>query len=45
MSGAVTIAPMHAILDLLLPPVCPGCGLEGRVLCARCAAMARPAPG
>lgn len=28
---------MHAILDLLLPPVCPGCGLEGRVLCDPCA--------
>ncbi len=28
---------MHALLDLLLPPTCPGCGLEGRVLCDACA--------
>ncbi len=24
------------LLDLLLPPHCPGCGLEGAVLCERC---------
>lgn len=28
---------MRALLDLLLPPICPGCGREGRVLCADCA--------
>lgn len=27
---------MRAILDLLLPPSCPGCGREGSVLCATC---------
>jgi ComF family protein len=27
-----------AVLDLLLPPRCPGCGREGTVLCAACAA-------
>lgn len=25
-----------ALLDLLLPPSCPGCGIEGELLCARC---------
>ena len=29
---------MRALLDLLLPPRCPGCGLEGTLLCAGCAA-------
>lgn len=29
---------MAALLDLLLPPACPGCGQEGLVLCPRCAA-------
>lgn len=29
---------MRSLLDLLLPPSCPGCGLEGEVLCGRCAA-------
>jgi ComF family protein len=24
------------LLDLLLPPCCPGCGLEGAILCGRC---------
>jgi ComF family protein len=28
---------MAILLDLLLPPACPGCGREGTVLCARCA--------
>lgn len=28
---------MRALLDLLLPPVCPGCGQEGRILCVDCA--------
>jgi ComF family protein len=28
---------MRALLDLLLPPTCPGCGLEGAVLCDPCA--------
>lgn len=27
---------MRAILDLLLPPDCPGCGREGEVLCRSC---------
>lgn len=27
---------MRAIMDLLLPPTCPGCGREGSVLCASC---------
>ena len=29
---------MRALLDLLLPPTCPGCGREGRVLCTGCSA-------
>jgi ComF family protein len=29
---------MRAILDLLLPPSCPGCDREGEVLCGRCSA-------
>ena len=29
---------MAALLDLLLPPTCPGCGREGALLCQRCAA-------
>ena len=29
---------MRALVDLLLPPRCPGCGLEGAVLCERCRA-------
>lgn len=29
---------MRALLDLLLPPSCPGCGREGRVLCPACGA-------
>ena len=28
---------MHALLDLLLPPTCPGCGQEGAVICTGCA--------
>lgn len=28
---------MAALLDLLLPPTCPGCGSEGTHLCATCA--------
>ena len=28
---------MRALLDLLLPPTCAGCGAEGRALCERCA--------
>ena len=27
---------MRLLFDLLLPPHCPGCGLEGAVLCDRC---------
>jgi ComF family protein len=29
---------MRTLLDLLLPPHCPGCGQEGTLLCARCSA-------
>jgi ComF family protein len=29
---------MRAILDLILPPSCPGCDREGEVLCGNCAA-------
>jgi ComF family protein len=29
---------VRALLDLLLPPVCPGCGHEGEILCERCRA-------
>ena len=32
---------MRALLDLLLPPSCPGCGLEGTLLCERCDAPLR----
>ncbi len=33
---------MQKVLDLLLPPTCPGCATEGEALCARCRAhMAR----
>jgi predicted amidophosphoribosyltransferase len=28
---------MAALLDLLLPPTCPGCGREGTQLCRACA--------
>jgi len=28
---------VHALLDLLLPPRCPGCGREGELLCGPCA--------
>jgi competence protein ComFC len=28
---------MRSLLDLILPPRCPGCGREGLVLCQRCA--------
>ena len=27
---------MQKVLDLLLPPTCPGCGVEGSVVCQRC---------
>jgi len=29
-------ATMRAVFDLVLPPVCPGCGREGEVLCSSC---------
>src|SRR4051794_28654937 len=32
---------MRAVLDLLLPPRCPGCDTEGVVLCQRCATPLR----
>ncbi len=28
--------PLARMLDLALPPICPGCGSEGEPLCARC---------
>jgi ComF family protein len=34
---------MPAILDLLLPPACAGCGAAGTLLCARCVAQWQPA--
>jgi ComF family protein len=34
-------SPMAALLDLLLPPTCPGCGREGVLLCPDCAAPLR----
>ena len=37
--------PMRALLDLLLPPTCPGCGLEGAALCDRCVAPVAAAAG
>lgn len=30
------MASVHALLDLLLPPRCPGCGFEGAILCETC---------
>jgi ComF family protein len=27
---------MQRVLDVLLPPTCPGCGHEGEIICARC---------
>src|SRR3954469_11264097 len=35
MGGAV----LSALADLVLPRTCAGCGVPGRVLCARCAAL------
>lgn len=32
---------MRALLDLILPPSCPGCGREGELLCDRCRAPLR----
>ena len=29
---------MRPLLELIVPPRCPGCGLEGSLLCQRCAA-------
>jgi competence protein ComFC len=31
-----TIDPVAAVLDLLLPPACPGCGREGAPICLDC---------
>jgi len=33
---------MHALIDLLLPPACAGCGRVGSVLCDRCLESLRP---
>jgi ComF family protein len=30
------LATMQRLLDVLLPPTCPGCGSEGVALCAKC---------
>jgi ComF family protein len=30
------MAAMGRLLDVLLPPSCPGCGAEGDIICARC---------
>ncbi len=27
---------VQRLLDVLLPPTCPGCGKEGQIICARC---------
>src|SRR3712207_222251 len=27
---------MRKLLDVLLPPVCPGCGREGEIVCPKC---------
>src|SRR5690242_17745525 len=27
---------MQRLLDVLLPPTCPGCGREGEIICGRC---------
>ena len=27
---------MKRLLDVLLPPACPGCGVEGKIVCAAC---------
>jgi ComF family protein len=34
---------MRAILDLMLPPACAGCGSAGALLCSRCLDAASPA--
>lgn len=30
---------LHSVLDLVAPPVCVGCGLEGAVICANCTSV------
>ncbi len=35
-TSPVTIGCVRALLDLLLPPCCSGCELEGTLLCERC---------
>jgi len=30
------MAPLAALLDLVFPPACPGCGAQGQVLCPEC---------
>jgi ComF family protein len=35
-SGARQASRMAALLDLLLPPTCPGCGQEGTLICTDC---------
>ena len=34
--AGLTLELVPALLDLLLPPRCPGCGREGEALCQRC---------
>src|SRR3972149_5257775 len=35
-SGTGQASRMAALLDLLLPPTCPGCGQEGTLICTDC---------
>jgi ComF family protein len=35
---SVLTRPLDRLLDLALPPVCPGCGAEGEPVCVRCRA-------
>src|SRR5688572_28644972 len=34
-------AMLKAALDLLLPPVCPGCATEGELICGECTRLMR----
>jgi ComF family protein len=34
----------HALLDLVFPPRCPGCGRLGELFCAECRSLIRPTP-
>lgn len=41
MPWRATLDAVERLLDLLLPPSCPGCGREGSALCADCAQQVR----